>query len=84
MPHNPNDPITVRGGSLEIELPISGMTSMAPRKLNHMAFRGHDANDHITRIVVRNADGSVAFETVDQSKAAKCTVEVFFDHPPRP
>jgi hypothetical protein len=81
MPHNPNDPITIKGGSMEIELPILGMTSMAPKKQNHMAFRGHTENDRITKIVVKNADGSIAFETDDKSKAAQCTIEVFFNHP---
>jgi hypothetical protein len=83
MPHDPNDPITITGGSLHVELPMLAMRTTTTLKDNHMAFTGHTENDRITKIVVRNADGSEIFFMKDNSSGAeKCTIEIFFSHPP--
>ena len=80
MPHDPNDPITIRGGSVEVEIPALGVQAQ-PRRNNHHVFHGHTPQDHITKIVIKRANGSIAFQSDDKSVVEKCTIEVFFSHP---
>lgn len=78
MPHNPEDPITVSGGSVNVSIPAAGMSHI-PTPTHHK-FTGHTPNDRITRILITNSKGVTEFEADQSQGIDKWTVQVFFDH----
>ena len=79
MPHNPNDPITVEGGSVNVSIPKAGV---APNSnATHHKFKGHTDHDRITRILITNSKGVTEFEADQSQGVDKWTVQIFFDHP---
>ena len=81
MAHDPasGNPITIKSGPLQVELPIRGLKTSMATKLNHLGFAGLTDGDRITKIVVKNGSGEVVEEFT--SGVEGWSVEVFFEHP---